>query len=294
MSKDAFVGHCAALAGLLEVCAEKPGNVTPTYDFPDTKFHHFLASSVALEGPMRRLSEDGDYHIGTGILDAVKASHKVQSGGNAQLGIILLFGPLAKAAGLAEGDLTSNHLRRSLGMALRLTDNKDALDAFRAINFGHVGGLNSVKRLDVRDKRTFAKLRSEGTTLLDWMSVGKDINSICHEYATDYDITFELGVPVLIESRPKGLGDAIVHTYLTILARHPDTHIWGKWGPGLAKKVTDKAALIIKKGSVWTKDGSVAIKRLTNYLRKGHINPGATADLTASAIYVALLTGLEP
>ena len=294
MSKDAFVGHCAALAGLLEVTAEKPGNVTPTYDFPDTKFHHFLASSVALEGPMRRLSEDGDYHIGTGILDAVKASYKVQSGGNAQLGIILLFGPLAKAAGLVEGNLTTSHLRRSLGMALKLTDNKDALDAFRAINFGHVGGLNPVKRLDVRDKQTFAKLRSEGTTMLEWMAVGKDINSVCYEYATDYQITFELGLPVLLESRPKGLSDAIVHTYLTILSHHPDTHICGKWGPGLAKKITEKAAVIIKNGSIWTKDGLVSIRRLTNYLRKGRINPGATADLTASAIYVALLTGLEP
>jgi triphosphoribosyl-dephospho-CoA synthase len=294
MNKDAFVGHCAALAGLLEVSAEKPGNVTPTYDFPDTKFHHFLASSVALEGPMRRLAEDGDYRIGAGMLDAVKASHKVQKGGNAQLGIILLFGPLAKAAGLVEGNLNAGHLRRSLGMALRLTDNKDALDAFRAINFGHVGGLNPVKTLDVRDKRTLAKLRNGGTTLLEWMSVGKDINSVCHEYATDYDITFELGLPVLVEGRPKGLGNAIVHTYLTILSRHLDTHISGKWGHGVATHVSDKAAGIIKKGSVWTRDGMGAIKRFTNYLRKGHINPGATADLTASAIYVALLTGLEP
>ena len=294
MNKDAFVGHCAALAGLLEVSAEKPGNVTPTHDFPDTKFHHFLASSIALEGPMRRLAQDGNYRIGEGILDAVKGSHIVQKGGNAQLGIILLFGPLAKAAGLVEGNLTAGLLRRSLGKALRKTDNKDALDAFRAINFGHVGGLNPVKKLDVRDKRTFAKLRNEGTTLLEWMSVGKAINSVCHEYATDYAITFELGLPVLIGSRPKGLDNAIVHTYLTLLSRHLDTHIFGKWGQGLATTVTQKAAGIIQKGSVWTKDGRGAIKRLTNYLRKGHINPGATADLTASAIYVALLTGLEP
>jgi triphosphoribosyl-dephospho-CoA synthase len=278
----------------LEVTAEKPGNVTPTYDFPDTKFHHFLASSVALEGPMRRLSEDGSFRVGAGILEAVSASHKVQSGGNAQLGIILLFSPLAKAAGLVEGALTNGNLRRSLGMALRLTDNQDALDAFRAINLGHVGGLNPIKRLDVRDKGTLAKLKSERTTLLEWMSLGKDINNVCYEYATDYKITFELGLPVLLESRPKGLGNAIVHTYLTILSHHLDTHICGKWGRGLARQVTDKAATIIKKGSVWTKDGSAAIKRLTNYLRKGHINPGATADLTASAIYVALLSGLEP
>ena len=278
----------------MEVTAEKPGNVTPTYDFPDTKFHHFLASSVALEGPMHRLSEDGAYRVGAGILDAVKASHKVQSGGNAQLGIILLFGPIAKAAGLVEGDLSARNLRRSLGMALKFTDNQDALDTFRAINFGHVGGLNPVSRLDVRDKGTLAKLKSEKTTMLEWMSLGKDINNVCYEYATDYEITFELGLPVLVESRPKGLGNAIVHTYLTILSRHVDTHISGKWGQGLAKQVTDKASMIIKKGSVWTKDGLGAIKRLTNYLRKGHINPGATADLTASAIYVALLTGLEP
>jgi triphosphoribosyl-dephospho-CoA synthase len=243
---------------------------------------------------MRQLAEDGAYRVGQGMLDAVKASHSVQKGGNAQLGMILLFGPLAKAAGLVEGELSAGHLRRSLGMALRLTDNRDAIDAFRAINFGHVGGLNAVSRLDVRDTGTLAKLRSEGTTLLQWMSLGKEVNSVCREYASDYEMTFELGLPVLVENWPKGVHDAIVHTFLTVLSRYPDTHIIGKWGPGLAKRVTEKAALILERGSLWTKDGIGSIRRLTNYLRKGRINPGTTADLTASAIYVALLTGHEP
>jgi len=293
MSRGAFVGHCAALAGLLEVTAEKPGNVTPTYDFPDTKFHHFLSSSVAIEAPMRRLAEDPDYRVGQGILAAVEASQGVQKGGNAQLGIILLFAPVAKAVGLVNGKLTARSLRTVLSAVLRATENQDALDAYKAINFGHVGGLNDVKSLDVRKKSTYDKLKSKDMTLLDWMSVGAGVNSVCSEYATNYKVTFGLGLPTLLDARRKGIQKAIIHTYLTIMSETVDTHIAGKWGRGLSETVSKKAAAILRLGSVWTRDGSAAIRRLTNYLRKGHINPGATADLTASTIYAALLTGLE-
>ena len=293
MTRGAFVGHCAVFAGLLEVSAEKPGNVTPTYDFPDTKFHHFLASSVALEPSMRRLSEKRNYRIGQGMLDAVKASHSVQSGGNAQLGIILLFGPLAKAAGMVKGKLTATTLRSSVAKVLKGTSTEDALNAFRAINFGHVGGLNKVKELDVRDKATLGRLKAKMTTLLEWMSVGKDINSICYEYFKDYEITFKLGLPTLLKARPRGMQDAIIHTYLTILSRRTDTHVNGKWGPAVAKKVSKMAKNVLEKGSVWTDSGSLSEKRFTNYLRKSRINPGATADLTASTLFASLLTGLE-
>jgi triphosphoribosyl-dephospho-CoA synthase len=126
------------------------------------------------------------------------------------------------------------------------------------------------------------------------MKVGAGINSVCSEYATGYKLTFNIGLPTLLDAREKGLQGAIVHTYLTFLSRQADTHITGKWGKGLADKVTEKATKIIKKGSVWTKDGMTAIRRFQNYLNKGRINPGTTADLTASTIFVALLTGLEP
>jgi triphosphoribosyl-dephospho-CoA synthase len=294
MSRGAVVGHCASLAGLLEVTAEKPGNVTPTHDFPDTKFHHFLASSIALEAPMRRLAEDADYRLGQGILDAVVASNSIQRGGNAQLGVILLFSPVAKAAGLAEDRLTARSLKTVLQAVLRATNNQDALDTFEAINYGHVGGLNDVEELDVRKKGTYDQLQDRDMTLIEWMKVGAGINSVCSEYATGYKLTFGIGLPTLLDAREKGLQGAIVHTYLTFLSRQVDTHITGKWGKGLADKVTEKAAKIIKRGSVWTKDGMTAVRRFQNYLNKGRINPGATADLTASTIFVALLTGLEP
>lgn len=293
MSRGAFVGHCAALAGLLEVTAEKPGNVTPTHDFPDTKFHHFLSSSVAMEAPMRRLAEDPNYQVGQGILAAVEASHGAQKGGNAQLGIILLFGPLAKAAGLVNGKITARSLKAVTSAVLKATNNEDALNTFKAINKGHVGGLNDVDDLDVRKKSTYDRLREKGTTLLDWMKVGAEVNSVCYEYASNYKLTFGTGLPTLLDARRKGVQGAIVHTYLTLLAERKDSHVTGKWGPGMAEQISKKAATILKEGSVWTKDGSAGVKRLTNYLRKGRINPGATADLTASTIFVALLTGLE-
>ena len=55
-----LVGRCASLAALLEVSAyPKPGNVHRTRDFPDTKYEHFLAGSVAMGPAMSGLAVRG-------------------------------------------------------------------------------------------------------------------------------------------------------------------------------------------------------------------------------------------
>src|SRR3954454_3121386 len=86
------VAGAAQLACVLEVSAEKPGNVTPSHDFEDTSYEDFLKSAIAL-GP-ELVRERG---VGAAVLAAVSATRRV-SRANTNLGIALLLAPLAKAA----------------------------------------------------------------------------------------------------------------------------------------------------------------------------------------------------
>jgi len=248
---------------------------------------------VALGRPMHRLAEEDDYKVGQGALDAVRISHSVQKGGNTHLGTVLLFAPIAKAAGQVDDDITERKLRNSLSKVLKSTTNTDAVDAYNAINLASVGGLNDVPQMDVRDHKTLETIESSGIDLLEWMRVGAQVNTIAYEYINDFRLTFDVALPVLTMHAPTKMDKAIVHTFLTMLAIREDSHIMGKFGEGVAEDVKNRAACILEKGSIWKKTGVNAMKSFNCDLRKKGISPGTTADLTAATIFVGLLLGMD-
>ena len=95
--KAQHIQRCLQLAIILEVSADKPGNVNLVVDFEGTRVEHFLASSVAA-GPSfqdaayrgteicqkkRKLSEAG---LGELIKWGIKDIDEWQHGGNTLLG----------------------------------------------------------------------------------------------------------------------------------------------------------------------------------------------------------------
>ena len=90
---DAVAG-AAQLACVLEVSAEKPGNITPSHDFHDTTYEDMLRSAIAIGPELGRAGERG---VGDTVLAAVRATRRV-AGSNTNLGIALLLAPLARAA----------------------------------------------------------------------------------------------------------------------------------------------------------------------------------------------------
>src|SRR5208337_4606214 len=84
-------GRLAQVACLLEVTAQKPGNVHRFRDFSELHYLDFLLSATAIGGPLDRAVERG---IGATVLAAVKATNRVVST-NTNLGMILLLTPLA-------------------------------------------------------------------------------------------------------------------------------------------------------------------------------------------------------
>ena len=301
----ADVAVAAQLACLLEVSAPKPGNVSPGRHFSDVRYEDFLASAAAIGGP---LSGAATRPLGATIRLAVEATAR-WSRTNTNLGVILLLAPLAKAAlekiGVGSrfrGDQAKTTPDTDFSPAktapdtllhlLQSTTVEDARDVYAAIRLAAPGGLGEAATQDVKDDPT--------VSLLETMRLAAGRDAIAREYATGFEVTFGIGVPALEDARRDGLNwdDAVVETFLTLLAAHPDTHISRRGGAARAQAASRLAQIALAEGSVRSDGGRRSIEDMDRALRDPqHIaNPGATADLTAAAIFVVLLDGgwLEP
>jgi len=285
------IGALAQLACLLEVNAPKPGNVSPRGDFDDTTYDDFVASSAAIN---TALGTAGSRPLGKTILLAIEATRAVTAT-NTNLGIVLLFAPLARAAAAitSGGNWTDRRiidrqrLRRALADVLVSTTVDDARHAYAAIRLASPGGLGSTSQQDVAAEPTIP--------LTEAMRLAADRDGIAREYVTDFHATFELGAPALDAAHRDGLdwSDAIVETFLTLLATYPDTHIGRRADADLAAIVSAQARDALGAGGVRSSSGRAAIERMSIALRgeRNRANPGTTADITAAAIFVSLLGG---
>jgi triphosphoribosyl-dephospho-CoA synthase len=181
----------------------------------------------------------------------------------------------------------SRTLRNAVRQVLEETTVDDACDVYAAIRRAAPGGLGRTDAQDVADEPT--------VTLLDTMRLAADRDGVAREYATAFEITFETGAPALDRARRAGLSwdDAIVETFLTLLAANPDTHVARRGGPTLAAEISTRARSALALGGVRSTAGRQAIDEMDRGLRdpRNTANPGTTADLTAAAIFVVLLTG---
>ena len=278
-SGAAQVAAAAQLACLLEVSAPKPGNVSPFAAFRDASYEDYLASAAAI-GPT--LAAAGERPLGATIRAAVEATAR-WAPSNTNLGLVLLLAPLARAA-LTPGGAS---LRDRLAATLAATTVADARDTYAAIRLGAPGGLGRAPDQDVAGTPT--------ATLRDVMAMAVERDAIAREYASDFRTTFELGAPALRAALADRLPwrDAVVETYLTLLAAAPDTHIARKLGLPAAVTVQQRGRSVLDAGGVRTAPGREAIAALDGELRDeaNTLNPGATADLTGAAIYLVLLEG---
>src|SRR5919199_3785024 len=175
------VAGAAQLACVLEVSAERPGNIPPSHDFRDTSYEDMLRSAIAVGPALVRAGQSG---VGETVLAVVEASRRVAPA-NTNLGIALLLSPLAKAA----LSLAGVPLRARLGATLRTLDVADARAAYAAIRLSGAGGLDERVEHDVRSVPTVG--------LREAMASAAERDSVASEYVTDYALTFDTGVPAL-------------------------------------------------------------------------------------------------
>jgi triphosphoribosyl-dephospho-CoA synthase len=170
---------------------------------------------------------------------------------------------------------------------LAATTVDDAREVYAAIRLVSPGGLGRAEAQDVAAEPTM--------TLVEVMGLAAHRDGIAREYATDFEVTFDIGRPTLAAARRDGLGwdDAIVETFLTIVAAFPDTHVLRRAGADTARAVSERAATALAAGGVRTDEGRRAVGGMDAALRdaRNSANPGTAADLTAAAIFVMLLDG---
>jgi triphosphoribosyl-dephospho-CoA synthase len=272
------VAGAAQLACVLEVSAEKPGNITPSHDFHDTSYEDMLRSAIAVGPELARAGERG---VGDTVLAVVRAS-RAAARANTNLGIALLLAPLARAA-LGDGPL-----RERLGATLRALDVADARAAYEAIRIAGAGGLDEPVEHDVRSEPAVG--------LREAMASAAARDSIASEYVSDFALTFETGLPALVAALGDGLAEraAIVELHLRLLEATPDTLIARKRGADEAARVSAGAGDALRAGGVRTDRGRRALRRFDASLREpgNALNPGTTADLVTATLFAALLEGM--
>ena len=209
--KAQHIQRCLQLAIILEVSADKPGNVNLVVDFEGTRVEHFLASSVAA-GPSfqdaayrgteiaqkkRQLSDAG---LGELIKWGIKDIDEWQHGGNTLLGTIMLFAPLAVAAGMTPTDAKYNMdyavLRKNMDAVIKASTAQDSLAVYEAIDIAKPSGLNGAPDLNVKDQNSKTRLIKENVTLHEVFKIASSYDDICSEWVNNFPITFDLAYPI--------------------------------------------------------------------------------------------------
>jgi triphosphoribosyl-dephospho-CoA synthase len=309
--KAKHVSKCLQMAILFEVSANKPGNVNFVVGFEGTHIEHFLASAVAAAPSFEEAAKRGiavaegrfrldEVGVGQLMKNCVADIGAWQTGGNTLLGTVILFMPIAVAAGMTPMksdafDLVA--LRKNTKSVVECTTAEDAVRLYETIEIANPSGLNGAPDLDVKDPRSKTRLIKENVSLFEVFKIAASYDDVCSEWVRNYPITFDLAYPYLMDQLKKtGLNTAIVHTFLKVLAERPDTFIARKIGKAKAQRVSEEARKVLELGGVETQIGRESIVKFDKKLRYSgnDYNPGTTADITAATLALCTLSGYRP
>ncbi|MCH7753199.1 MAG: triphosphoribosyl-dephospho-CoA synthase, partial [Planctomycetes bacterium] len=226
------VGACATLACLWEVTAPKPGNVYRGADFEDLTYADFL-TSAAVVGPI--LERSPDEGVGATVLAAVEAT-RAAVGTNTNLGMLLLLAPLAAVA-------RELPLSTSIVEVLKSLTPRDTREVYAAIRLAQPGGLGYLDEADVHDAEP------PDISLVEAMGMAAHRDLVAQQYVNGFEQVFATSEQ--IERCHKSglpLVKAIVHGYLQLLAKLPDSLITRKCGVAVAREASDRAAAVLESG----------------------------------------------
>jgi len=311
--KAKHISKCLELAILLEVSADKPGNVNLVVGFEGTRHEHFLASAVAAAPSFELAAERGiafsrgelqvsDVGVGRIIRDCVADVNAWQRGGNTLVGTVILFVPIAVAAGIAP--TKSEHvfeipkLRENLRLVVESSTPEDAVNVYEAIKTAKPSGLGKAPELDINDPHSVNRIVKENISLYQIFKIASEYDRVCSEWVSNYPVTFDFAYPRLMEQiRETGdLNVAIIHTFLKVLAEYSDTFIARKVGIGKAQEVSLMAKEVLELGGLETSRGKENLREFDLKLRSSSnlLNPGTTADIIAAALALCVLGGYRP
>ena len=266
----------AELACVLEATAPKLGNVHPGASFADMRYGHFLASAAAIG---KVFVATDQLSVGALILQSVQAT-RATVGINTNLGTVLLFAPLAKAAAACE---SRSRLRYAVRVVLDNLTHEDSKAVYEAIRVANPGGIGSRDDHDVRD--------AAPGDLVGAMRQVASVDAVARQYTNGFADLFDRLLPWLEESLQAGCDilNAICQVQLRLLAEEPDGLIVRKCGEAIADEVKSLARKVVEEPELSKRLQLIA--NLDEFLRSdGHRrNPGTSADLIAAMLFARLL-----
>lgn len=263
----------AAMASLVgEIDALKPGNVHRFAGGHDMSYEQFVTSAEVCAPPLC----EPDWPIGRRVLKAVEAT-QAAVGINTNLGLVLLFAPVLRAA---EGSPGPKGLRGEVRKVLAALHKSDAVEVFAAIRLAKPAGLGHSPRYDVN--------LNPDCSLQEAMAAAAERDLVARQYVNGFEQVYEFGLARLreYERRWNSVEWAVTGCYLRFLAEFPDSHVRRKFGPDVAERVRNRSVDVSRQFEKKKNPGS-AISLLLEYdkeLKDARINPGTSADLTAASL----------
>jgi triphosphoribosyl-dephospho-CoA synthase len=266
-------GACAALACIWEATAPKPGNVYRGADFHDMSYLDFAASAVAIAPIVDRARERG---VGRTVIDGVTATRAMIGPVNTNLGILLLIAPLAAAP-------AGEPLAAGIATVLKGLTAADTRHVYAAIRLVQPGGLGRVDEADVNAQPPDMPLRAA-------MTLAADRDLVARQYANGFADVLAAAERLARHAAELPLGEAIVRAYLEQLAAEPDTLIARKAGLAMAREASGAAASVLEGLASGADVYQAVLADFDFWLRSdgNKLNPGATADLIAAALFALL------
>ncbi len=272
LSEIRTLGSCATLACLWEATAPKPGNVYRGADFDDATYADFLTSAAVIGPAIEMAAGQG---VGAAVLSAVQATQTAVAT-NTNLGTVLLLAPLAAVP-------REKSIANGIAEVLSACDEHDTRQVYQAIRTAHPAGLGKVQQADVQETPTIP--------LQEAMRLAASRDLVARQYTNHFQQVQQVANS-LSQGVQQGwpLAQSIVHSFLTLLAEHPDSLIARKCGDEDASEVSVRSAAVLAQGEPGQEDYERGLTELDFWLRSdGHRrNPGTSADLIAAGLFVLL------
>lgn len=279
--RDGILVQSILMACQQEANTFKPGNVSPESPAHDMSVADFEASARAISSAMT----DRELTVGQRILAGIKATREVTSQ-NTNLGIVLLFAPIISAWYRREKNLQP--LRISLQEVLKDLTEEDARLAYEAIALANPGGLGQSELHDIHSPVS--------ATLLEAMQAAPQ-DQIARAYANHYTWFWFNGLMHWRGARLTWEDPelSILQCFLAILAEEPDSHIQRRHGSECAWAVSERAREFLTplKAGDFDEEARAALRAWDQELKAARINPGTSADLLATVLFMDRLLSPE-
>ncbi|HDJ50993.1 MAG TPA: hypothetical protein ENF25_02195 [Thermoprotei archaeon] len=269
---------------MLELLAPKPGNVNRYHDLENKTIIDFLYGSVSVARLVRDIFLGAS--PGDALIESVQTMLRLAKG-NTHLGILIMFFPIATAA--REMFFWNRiELTKKASAVLKEIPPEETVKIAKAIKYVSPPlPLIKDRDMDVTTDNVLRNILESGVTAYEWFKAGSSVNIVAKELVDEYKITVDVSRIIERKKEEVGLSKAIVDASVYALSRAVDSHMAAECGEKVARMAMEWARKIVISGY---DDGQ--IRELDEWLRKNKANPGSTADIVTTAIFLLLLEGV--